>query len=141
MPPPITPASAVVLLADWMTAHARVPTATECRTTNGLNHYTTYCKLWGGLSAAVSMALLALSGASALAPDAPVRRAQTRPCLRCGAQVPNRERHIRHCSSCRKVLFAPSQSEDEYDALPGSIKAELRETWDELLEQAVIQCR
>lgn len=142
MPPAITPASAIVVLSDWMHVHQRTPTAADCRAGNGLNHYSTYCRLWGGLSHAVSMAKEALSGGSALPSTANIRQPQTRPCHHCGKPIAKQGAHIRHCSTCRKTLFAQGRAcEEEYTELPQPVKQDYRETWEELLDIAVIHCR
>lgn len=152
MPPAISRTSAIIILADWIQVNGRAPTATECRAKHGLNHYTTYVQLWGGLSQAVSMASMAMTLAStltyAVVTDMLARVNQhynqhrQTSCMRCHRPMKRVQDTVRHCSGCRKVLFAERTS----DELPGEISPDVIRTlyaysWDDLLDEAVIHCK
>ena len=146
MPPAISRTSAIMQLADWIDVHGRGPTAAECRTKNGLNYYTTYVQFWGGISHAISLAsmviLLGVSGV-AVSVVTSLRPVVTRPCLRCGKMMRSRYINVRHCQICRRQLF----TEAEDCELPGEIPPHIQrryltlETWDDLLDEAVIHCK
>jgi hypothetical protein len=126
----------VVLLARWIEAHGRTPTARECCNNNGLPHYTTLYKRFGSPAVAVSAATtpgvvsaaLAVWQITSQAPDTP----PTRPCLRCGTPIPCEGAHVRQCTACRRRLFGEDEDEDESPhAAPSGILAWLMRDGDE----------
>ena len=117
-PYPMSPLSAALPLAAWISAHGRYPVDTECVASNGLPHFTTLYKMFPGssFSARISLALVLLQ-------DVLTTHVKLRACLGTACTVrfyttPN----VRLCPRCRTTL-AHSHDDSEMPALQ---RAQLR---------------
>ena len=106
----MSPASAIVLVADWIRQHERLPTSKDFTHAHGLPHRVTLQYACHGWTLAVTLAqeLIAMSSAvsstaSAIAAVDP----PPRPCLCCDVLMPWQGPHIRVCERCRLRGSAP----------------------------------
>ena len=94
--------SAVILVATWIYEHGRVPTAAECRRSEGLPHRITLYYVCSGVSQAISAALALLYEQQWKPPSALPARPDVQ-CLRCGVRMPWSGPQVRQCESCRRI--------------------------------------